>query len=184
VAHHSDQGWRYGLRVLRRASLLAVLAALAVGCGAVEPTRDFSPAGGIGGLPDIKVTDLTTGEKESLLQLPSGRRALLVWFWAPESAASEREAGRLERFARARHAAVEVIGIGAREDREAAEEFVAEFGLGTPTMVYDGSRETWEALGVAEHPAAILFDRAGREVRRWHGPLDEQDVAAAAYAVR
>jgi hypothetical protein len=170
--------------VLRRASLLAVLAALAAGCGAVEPTPEFSPAGGIGGLPDIKVTDLATGDKESLGQLPSGRRALLVWFWAPDSADSRRDAGRVERFARSRRATVEVIGLGARDDRDAAEEFVADLGVRTPTMVYDGSRESWKALGVAEQPAAILFDRTQREVRRWHGPLDVQDVTAAAYRVR
>lgn len=73
-----------------------------------------------------------------------------------------------------------VVGLGARQDEQAARAFVEEVGIGDALrMVWDPTGDSWEQLGVSAQPAAILLGADGREKRRWFGVLDPADVRAA-----
>lgn len=45
-------------------------------------------------------------------------------------------------------------------------------------MLFDEPGAAWDRLGIPGHPAAILFDADGAELRRWFGPLDFDAIRA------
>ena len=90
------------------------------------------------------------------------------------------EGPELERFAREQKTRVDVIGLGAGGGVDDGRDFQREVRVGAPLrMVFDATRDSWKALGVAYQPAAILFDGTGRELRRWIGPLDPDELEDA-----
>lgn len=44
-------------------------------------------------------------------------------------------------------------------------------------MLWDRGFRSWEAFGIQGQPASILVSRAGQEVKRWIGALDEDERA-------
>lgn len=74
---------------------------------------------------------------------------------------------------------MKVIALGASATADDARGFVADTGLESPALVWDAGRTTWSDLGVALQPAAVLLDADGREVARWQGELDNDQVAEA-----
>ncbi len=74
---------------------------------------------------------------------------------------------------------MQVVGLGAQDDADLAREFVDEFDLRSPRMVWDPTRDSWRQLGIPAQPAAILFGAGGAEVRRWFGPFDLGEVLTA-----
>ena len=67
---------------------------------------------------------------------------------------------------------MKVIGLGAQDSLPEAKAFVRERGTRSFPMVWDPSGESWTELGVPAQPAAVLFDRRGRERGRWFGEFD------------
>jgi hypothetical protein len=47
-------------------------------------------------------------------------------------------------------------------------------------MLWDPTFMSWQQLGVTGQPAAILFDRDGRPLKRWVGPFDGDEVVGLA----
>jgi hypothetical protein len=77
-----------------------------------------------------------------------------------------------------------VIALGGRDSVDAGRDFVKEFGLRTPRLVYSESASAWGELGVRFQPAAILFDGGGNEKQRWTGPFDFEQAAEIAQSLR
>jgi hypothetical protein len=90
------------------------------------------------------------------------------------------EGPELERFARDEQDRVDVIGLGAGGDLSDAADFQAEVQVDAPLrMLFDASRESWRQLDVSYQPAAILYDASGRELQRWFGPLETDELVKA-----
>lgn len=71
---------------------------------------------------------------------------------------------------------VEVVGLGAQDSLEDAQDFHQRHGTESIKMVWDESRVSWREMGVVTQPAAVLFDRQGRILDRWAGMFDEAEV--------
>lgn len=131
-------------------------------------------------LPDLSVTALNGGGDVRLSSLAPATTPVLVWFWAPTCVTCNAEAPSVERFTRAHAGELAVVGLGAKDSLDQAEEFVDRYGLTTPRMLYDASFASWKHFGMDGQPAAILFDRDGVARERWFGPFDEDEVLAKA----
>ncbi len=72
-----------------------------------------------------------------------------------------------------------VIGLGAQDTLDEAEEFVDRFGLTLP-MVWDETFQTWAELGVSLQPSAMMFTPDGQLIKKWLGAIPESEVLAIA----
>lgn len=173
-----------------RTVALAPLAALALpACGSESSGSAAPPASGAATtasdtreqqrsaprLPDVRVKDLAGGEVTVSALAPS-ERPLLVWFWAPHCPSCNAEAPEVESFSRRVRSELTVVGLGAQDSEEMAQDFVREHELKTPRMLYDASFESWAHFGINGQPAAILFDRKGVAQAGWFGPFPEDEV--------
>ena len=70
------------------------------------------------------------------------------------------------------------MGLGTQDDARQAKQFVERYQL-THTMLWDESFESWLELGVRGQPAGMLFAADGSLIRRWSGPIPEDDVLKA-----
>lgn len=73
-----------------------------------------------------------------------------------------------------------VVGLGAQDSLGQAQDFVEDYGTKSFRMLYDGSFQSWAALGIRGQPIAVLFDTDGTGRFIWYGPFDEQEVLTAA----
>jgi thioredoxin-related protein len=73
-----------------------------------------------------------------------------------------------------------VIGLGAQDSLDYANEFVASTGTGggAITMVWDPSFDSWRQLGIRSQPYWILYDAQGNEVTSRPGAIDIGAVQA------
>ena len=75
-----------------------------------------------------------------------------------------------------------MVGLGTQDSLGEAEEFIERFGTQSFTMLWDESFRSWQALGVAGQPAAVMFAADGTEIGRWFGAFPEGDVLDLAAA--
>lgn len=73
-----------------------------------------------------------------------------------------------------------VIGLGAQDSIEFANEFVSTTGTGGGeiTMLWDPSFDSWRHFGVRSQPYWILFDANGTMVTSRPGAVDTNAVVA------
>ena len=71
---------------------------------------------------------------------------------------------------------VKVVGLGAQDSFEEAEEFVDRYGTRSFRMLWDPELESWRQLGVTGTPTFAIFDREGRPIDAWVGLFDEGRV--------
>ena len=90
-------------------------------------------------LENSELLDTTTGQITSVSAVVTGDRAVLIWYWTPDCAASRRQAAAMEQFAQENQNLVEVIGVGSRGDFDRVEDFLAETGMETITMLWERS---------------------------------------------
>ena len=57
-----------------------------------------------------------------------------------------------------------------------AEDFVANYGTESFTMLWDQSFESWQVLGVTSQPTAVLFAADGTPITGWIGQFPQDDV--------
>lgn len=177
---------------MKRRSLMMIAAAMVLAaCGDADP----SPSARAGGatldaaagtssrdaarLPAIEVTDLAGGSVR-LADLAPSEKPILVWFWAPHCPSCHAEAADVEAFSKRAAGSVTVVGLGAQDDEEMAQEFIREHALTTPRMLYDPTFESWRHFGINGQPAAILFDRGGTARAGWFGAFPEKEVLSLA----
>ncbi|OBF98964.1 redoxin family protein [Mycolicibacter sinensis] len=152
------------------AVLVAATALLAAGCGSrttAEGTQlDFT-------------AQTLDGRKFSGSSL-HGRPAVL-WFWAPWCPTCQKDAPVVARVAAA-HPAVTFVGVGARDELSALQDFVAKYGVDSFTELNDADAAVWARFGVTRQPAyAFVSPDGGVEVVK--GSLSEADLSARVQAL-
>lgn len=67
-----------------------------------------------------------------------------------------------------------VLGLGAQDNLEVANQFVANTNLGDSdiTLVWDASFDSWRQFGIRSQPYWILYDDQGNEVTSRPGAID------------
>ena len=67
-----------------------------------------------------------------------------------------------------------VLGLGAQDSLQFANDFVERVGLGDSdiTLVWDPSFDSWRQFGIRTQPYWILFDAQGNEVTSRPGAVD------------
>ena len=71
---------------------------------------------------------------------------------------------------------VNIVGLGGTNTFEKAQGFRQRHGMTVVPMLWDPSLDSWSKLEVTGTPDAILLDRQGTVVKRWHGMFDEEEV--------
>jgi len=77
----------------------------------------------------------------------------------------------------ARTSTTSIIGLGAQDSLEQAQDFVSTFGTVSFPMVWDRAFDSWISLGVVSQPFWILFDSEGNQVAARGGAVDLDLVA-------
>jgi thiol-disulfide isomerase/thioredoxin len=107
-------------------------------------------------------------------------RVVVVNFWASWCLECRPEMPVLERFHREFAVrGLAVIGINAREDKEAVARYATELGLTFPLVLDTGGRNS-DLYGVIGIPTTFLIGRDGRAVAFGVGPRDWSGPAARA----
>jgi len=57
---------------------------------------------------------------------------------------------------------------------------VNKYGTQSFTMLWDESFQSWQALGIASQPAAVLFSAEGAPIAKWSGAFPEDEVLSLA----
>jgi cytochrome c biogenesis protein CcmG/thiol:disulfide interchange protein DsbE len=178
----------------RRLALVA-LVALVAGVGAAaagvflvggdEGSAPRSAATGTGeplSGPEVRLTgtDVATGAHVSLGKLEG--RPVVVTVWASWCKACSGQAEPLRRFAAA-SARASILTVDTQEDAEAARAFLAEHGLGIPTIA-DEDGHIAAKLGVRELPTTIFLTGDHRVASMWEGPAGLSRFKAGLAAAR
>ena len=123
--------------------------------------------------PDFVLTSFD-GQR---IQLSDFRgRIVVLNFWATWCPPCRVEAPVLQRAAeRLESAGVTILGIDVWDDQSAAIEFLNETGVTYPNAE-DTTRLIPVEFGVTGLPETFVIDRQGVLVRRWVGPLSDDDL--------
>ncbi len=123
--------------------------------------------------PDFVLTSFD-GQR---IQLSDYRgRIVVLNFWATWCPPCRVEAPVLQRAAeRLESAGVTLLGIDVWDDEAAAIEFLNEMGVTYPNAE-DATRLIPVEFGVTGLPETFVIDRQGVLVRRWVGPLTDEDL--------
>lgn len=158
-----------GLRLLI-AVFIATMALLAAGCGSrttVEGTQlDFT----------AQTLDGRAFSGSSL----NGRPAVL-WFWAPWCPICQKDAPLVARVAAA-YPAVTFVGVGARDQLGALQQFTAKYGVDGFTELNDADAAVWARFGVTRQPAYAFISPDG-QVEVVKGSLPEAELSARVQAL-
>ncbi len=123
-------------RTYKSALVAIALGFVAASCGEATTatgnvnTVSVNEEGGesVGGQPKgfgDEVVDLATGETVTIGDIVTGDRPVLVWSFAPHCGTCRAEAPVIDAFAKANEDKVQVIGIGATDTVEYAQDFKA-----------------------------------------------------------
>ena len=125
--------------------------------------------------PDFVLTSFD-GQR---IQLSDYRgRIVVLNFWATWCPPCRVEAPVLQRAAeRLESAGVTILGIDVWDDQAAAIEFLDEMGVTYPNAE-DATRLIPVEFGVTGLPETFVIDRKGVLVRRWMGPLTDDELDA------
>ncbi|MDQ3662067.1 MAG: TlpA family protein disulfide reductase [Actinomycetota bacterium] len=116
---------------------------------------------------------LLQGEGTSSLQDLRGK-PLVINFWASWCEPCKAEAPLLEEAHDAYAGEVSFLGVDVRDARSDARAFVAEYGVGYPS-VRDETRSIYRAYGLTGQPETFFIDSEGIIVDHVAGPLLRRD---------
>jgi thiol-disulfide isomerase/thioredoxin len=140
-------------------------------------TPGGSPAPVAPDVPEVAMRDVATGEATTLrAALTSDGRPVLAWFWAPHCPTCRGEAPDLDAFMAEHGDEVMMVGIGARDDLDLAEEFLERTGVENFPLLWDRSGESWRAFEVLAQPYLVLIED-GEVVERWPGGASPEEIA-------
>lgn len=142
-------------------SLIAVAAALLVGCGSgseLGPSASAAPAAE--SVPtELQFTAQTLGGQEFSGETLLGEPAVL-WFWAPWCPVCQREAPMVGAVEQA-NPAVRFVGVAAQDEPSAMQKFVDTYPVGGFTHLADTDGAVWARFGVTYQPAYAFIDVEG-----------------------
>ncbi len=147
--------------------LLAALVVSVAACGGgskAQPAAAPSPSGAHPSVPaqlqfTAKTLDGRQFSGESLLGKPA-----VLWFWAPWCPTCQREAPMVARVAAA-HPTVTFVGVAARDEPSAMQQFVDKYKLNAFSQLADTHGVVWAKFGVLAQPAfAFVTAKGGVDV--------------------
>ncbi len=112
---------------------------------------------------------LDYGQFQALLGQLEGT-PVVVNVWASWCGPCRKEAPHLAAAARRFGTRVQFLGIDIQDQRPPAQEFIRDFGWPYPS-VFDPTSEIQHGLGLVGQPVTLFFDRTGRRVRAYSGPV-------------
>jgi len=101
-------------------------------------------------------------------------RPLVINFWASWCEPCKAEAPLLEEAHDAYEGQISFLGVDVRDARSDARAFVAEYGVGYPS-VRDETRSIYRAYGLTGQPETFLIDSEGIVIDHVAGPLLRRD---------
>lgn len=157
------------LRLLA-ALLIAATALLVAGCGPRTSAEDAQ----------LEFTAQTLDGRPFSGASLKGRPAVL-WFWAPWCPVCQKEAPLVAQVATA-NPAVTFVGVGARDQLGALQEFVAKYGVDGFTELNDADAAVWAKFGVTRQPAYAFISPDG-QVEVVKGSLPEAELTSRVQAL-
>ncbi|MEZ5322184.1 MAG: TlpA disulfide reductase family protein [Microthrixaceae bacterium] len=109
------------------------------------------------------------------VELTTPGRPTVVAYIASWCAPCRKELPELEALVRRRAGAVRVVGVAMQEEASSTRGLVAETGI-TFEVARDPDGERFAADGFVAMPGTVLYDRDGRAVHRYRGPIDFADL--------
>jgi hypothetical protein len=76
-----------------------------------------------------------------------------------------------------------VVGLGARSGYDDARDFAARHRI-TFRMFWDRGFDSWDGFEVWGQPTSILVSRSGTKLKRWSGPMDDEQRGEATRLAR
>ncbi|HXH80594.1 TlpA disulfide reductase family protein [Nocardioides sp.] len=102
-------------------------------------------------------------------------RPTVFWFWAPWCPTCRAQISGVGELAATYGSEVNVVGIGALDEREAIEEFAAEVSPDV-TLLADPEGAAWRHFGVTAQSTYLVLDESGTELES--GYLDDAELVA------
>ena len=167
-------GWYTGR--MKRWFLLAAAGALLLSCA----ERVETPRGGMAASPTeapllprnrLALPELDLVRFQSLLAQLRGT-PVVVNIWAAWCPPCRVEAPGLTKIAREFEGKVQFLGVDILDNREDARTFILEFDWPYP-HVFDPNGEIRDGLGYLGQPVTIIYDREGKLVFDWEGPITD-----------
>jgi cytochrome c biogenesis protein CcmG, thiol:disulfide interchange protein DsbE len=122
---------------------------------------------------------LDYGQFQTLLGQLRGT-PVVVNIWASWCGPCRQEAPHLAAAARRFGTRVQFLGIDIQDQRPPAQEFIRDFGWPYPS-VFDPTSGIQHGLGLVGQPVTLFFDRAGRRIEAYSGPVPaavlQQEIA-------
>ena len=109
-----------------------------------------------------------------------GRPAVL-WFWAPWCPVCQQDAPLVAQVATA-NPAVTFVGVGARDQLGALQDFVSKYGVDGFTELNDADAVVWTRFGVTRQPAYAFISPDG-QVEVVKGSLPEAELSSRVQAL-
>ncbi len=159
--------------------VVVLAVAAAVGAMALrEPAPvAFRASGSPRGLP-AEGTLQNVGEQDFMGILVGLRgKPVVVNVWASWCAPCRTEMPLLQRAAKTYAGRVVILGLASKDDPDAAQKFLDDFGLTYPN-VFDTTGRIRVALRVSAYPTTYVFDRHGKLITTVKGGISEQRLAA------
>ena len=161
----------------RTLGIVIVVAVVAVAAVLAFAVRDSSSSGDDGSGAAGSFTGEVIAPDQFAVADYAGKPLVVNLFgsWCPPCRA---EAPDLATFA-GQNPDAQVVGIACEDTQDAAEGFMAEYGLAYPLVVDDGSQV--QEFGITAFPTTIFYDAQGKEVDRLVGAstLDQFNASLA-----
>lgn len=169
-----------GRRQLRgwvTAAVVAV-AVLVVGVAAMRQpdVPDFEPSGQARPLPREGAFPVVSADDFEGIVVGQRGKPVVVNVWASWCAPCRTEMPLLQRAASNYAGRAIILGVASKDDPEAANAFLQEYGLTYPN-VFDASGEIRVRLGVTAFPTTYVFGADGRLKNTVTGGISEQRLA-------
>lgn len=154
------------------AALVCALALLLSGCGSDTDPASAADGAGAPAVLDF-ASETVSGEPFDGAELAG--KPTVFWFWAPWCPTCRAQISGVGELAATYGSEVNVVGVGALDEREAIESFADEVSPDV-TLLADPQGAVWRHFGVTAQSTYLVLDEDGTELSA--GYLDDAELAA------